>query len=79
MVQEIIISVISVFAPQCGLDGSQKDDFYYSLISVVKMLVEKKIVVTAENANGNFESNLECYVDQHEGYSYGVKNGGRGK
>ena len=43
-VQRIIISLISdltVYAPQCGLDYSQKDDFYGSLINVVRKLGEK--------------------------------------
>ena len=42
--QKIIISLISdltVYAPQCGLDYSQKDDFYGSLINVVRKLGEK--------------------------------------
>ena len=34
LLQGIIISVISVYTPQCGLDDSQKDD-YDSLISVI--------------------------------------------
>ena len=43
-VQEIIFSLISdltVYAPQCGLYYSQKDDFYGSLINVVRKLGEK--------------------------------------
>ena len=42
--QKIIISLISdltVYAPQCGLDYSQKDDFYGSFINVVRKLGEK--------------------------------------
>ena len=31
-IQGIIISVISVYASQRGLDDSEKDDFYVSLI-----------------------------------------------
>ena len=34
LLQGIIISVISVYTPQCGLDDSRKDD-YDSLISVI--------------------------------------------
>ena len=44
LVQRIIISLISdltVYVPQYGLDDSQKDDFYDSLINVVKKLGEK--------------------------------------
>ena len=43
-VQRIIISLISeltVYAPQCGLDYSQIGDFNDSLINVVRKLVEK--------------------------------------
>ena len=43
-VQRIIISLISdltVYASQCGLVYSQKDDFYGSLINVVRKLGEK--------------------------------------
>ena len=43
-VQRIIISLISdltIYAPQCGLDASQKGDFYGSLINVVRKLEEK--------------------------------------
>ena len=29
----VIISVISVYTPQCGVDDSQKDDFYESHIN----------------------------------------------
>ena len=44
LVQGIIISVFSVYVSQCRLDDNQKDDFYYSLI-IVRRLVEKKTVV----------------------------------
>ena len=42
------ISVISVYALQCGLDDSQKVDFYDNLINVVRKLMEKEIVVIQE-------------------------------
>ena len=35
--------MISVYVLQCGLDDSQKDDFYDRLINVVKKLGEKKL------------------------------------
>ena len=51
-IQGIIISVISVYASQCGLDDSEKDDFYVSLINVFRKLEEKGIVVISGNVNG---------------------------
>ena len=41
LVQGNIISVISVYVHQCGLDDTQKDDFYDSIINVVRKLGEK--------------------------------------
>ena len=53
LVQGTIVSVISVYAPQCRLDDSQEDDFYDSLISTVRKLGEKEIVVIAADLNGH--------------------------
>ena len=40
---------------------AKNDDFYNSLINIVKKLGEKEIVVIAGYFNGRVESNLECY------------------
>ena len=40
---------------------AKNDDFYNSLINVVKKLGQKEIVVIAGYFNGRVESNLECY------------------
>ena len=77
LVQGIITSVISVYASQCGLDDSQKDGFYDSLINVVRKL-GKEIVVIAVDFTGHIESNPEDYEEQHGGYGYGVRNKGEG-
>ena len=69
----IIISVISVYAPQCDLDDNQKQNFYDSFINVTK-LGETKIIVIAGDFNGHVGSNIENYEDQHGGYGYGVRN-----
>ena len=47
LVQEIIISGISVITPQRGLDDSRKVYLYDSFINVVKRLNEKKFLVIA--------------------------------
>ena len=43
LIQRIIVSVISVYAPQCRLAESQKDDFYYSRNYVVRNLGQRKL------------------------------------
>ena len=46
------------YTPQCGLDDSQKDNFYESFINVVRKLGEKGIVVIGGYLNGHLGSNL---------------------
>ena len=58
-VQRFIISVISVYAPQYGLDNCQEDDFYDSFIDVVRTWGEKEIVVIVGYFNGHVGSNPE--------------------
>ena len=79
LVQGSIISVIPVYAPQCVLDDSQKNDFYDSLINVVRKLGEKKILVTEGDLNGHFGSNPENWENQHGHYAYGFRNKDREK
>ena len=53
-VQKIIILLISsltIYAPQCGLGDSQKDDFCDSLINVVRKVGEKWVFVVAGDFN----------------------------
>ena len=56
-----IISLISVYALQYGLDHSQKDNFIDSLIDDVRKFgkVVKKSVVIAEDFNGHVSSNAK--------------------
>ena len=76
-VQRIIISLISdltVYSSQCGLDYRQQEDFYDSLINVVWKLGKKEILVIAGYFIGHIGNNQENYKNQHEGYGYGVTN-----
>ena len=66
LIQGIIISVIYVYALECGLDDP--------LINFVKEVGEKEIVVIAGDFNYQVLSHPEDYEDQHRGYGYGVKN-----
>ena len=66
--------MVSVYAPQCGLDDSHKNDFYDSLINVVRKLWEKEILVTEGDLNGHVGRNPENCENQHERYAYGFRN-----
>ena len=71
---KIILSVISVYAPTCGLDDSHKDHFYDSLTNIVRKFGKKEIVVIIEEFNRHIGSNTENCEDQHGAYGYEVRN-----
>ena len=53
LVGQSMISVFSVYAPQCGLDVSIKDKFYEELLGVVSKLGEKEITMVAGDLDGH--------------------------
>ena len=54
LVQGIIVSTISVYAPQCGLDGPQ-DYFYNNIISFTIKFGEKVVFLILEDFNRHVE------------------------
>ena len=61
LVQEIIVSVISLYASQRGLHDSQKDE-------------ENQLLFLSGDFNGLVKSNPEDYGDPHGGYGCGVSS-----
>ena len=70
LVQGIIISIVSVYAPKYGLDDSQKDNFYDGPINFVRKLGKKEVVVIAGDLNDHVASKAEDFEDQREGYGW---------
>ena len=60
MIGGIIISVISVYVPQCGLDD-RKINFLDTLINFARKLGEKETVSIVIDLNGHVESIAEGY------------------
>ena len=52
LVQGIIVSVISVYTPQCGFDDSQKDNFYGNLMSFTSKFGKKEVAIVAGDVSG---------------------------
>ena len=69
-----ILTVVSVYAPQCGLDDSVKDNFYDSLIGTTAKLADKEVVVITGDLNGHVGKEAEGFENLHGGFGYGVRN-----
>ena len=74
LVGESVITVLSVYAPQTGLDQSTKDAFYDSLQTTVSALPEKDIVIPCGDWNGHVGKTAPGYEGVHGGAGYGERN-----
>ena len=69
-----ILSVLSVYAPQTGLEDSIKDTFYDNLLSMTSDLPDNEIVIPCGDWNGHVGKVSAGYEGVHGGHGYGTRN-----
>ena len=69
-----VLMVLSVYAPQTGLEESTKDAFYNSLQTVISELPDKEIVIPCGDWNGHVGREAAGYEGVHGGSGYGERN-----
>ena len=74
LVREAVLTVLSVYAPQTGLEESTKDAFYDSLQTVISELPDKEIVIPCRDWNGHVGREAAGYEGVHGGSGYGERN-----
>ena len=74
LVGETIITVLSVYAPQSGLDQSTKDAFYDDLQSVMSKVKDQEFLIPCGDWNGHIGQMAEGYEGVHGGKAYGERN-----
>ena len=74
VVGERVVSILSVYAPQAGLDDSSKDTFYENLLSVVSKLPDKEIVIPCGDWNGHIGRTSAGYDGVHGGFGHSERN-----
>ena len=67
-------TVISVYAPQQGLDNDQKDSFYNELRETVAKMDVQELVIIAGDLNGHVGKDSDGYEGVHGGRGYGTRN-----
>ena len=73
-VGQTITTVISVYAPQQGLDNDQKDSFYNELRETVAKMDVQELVIIAGDLNGHVGEESDGYEGVHGGRGYGTRN-----
>ena len=73
-VGEVVFAVISVYAPQVGLDDSVKDAFYDDLLSLTLSIPSSNILAICGDFNGHIGELSAGYEGVHGGYGLGARN-----
>ena len=71
---ESILSFVSVYAPQSGLDESEKDAFYDLVQEIVSDIPNNEIVFPCGDWNGHIGENAIGFEGIHGGNSYGQQS-----
>ena len=74
LIGNTVLNVLSVFAPQSGLDDSIKDAFYDSLQLTVSGFTADETVLLCGDWNGHIGKTAVGYEGIHGGNGYGNRN-----
>ena len=69
-----ILTVLSVYAPQTGLENNYKDKFYDQLQTVFTSIANNEIIVSCGDWNGHVGRTAVGYEDIHGGFGFGELN-----
>ena len=74
LVEDALLTVLYVYAPQTGLEESTKDAVYDCLQTVISKLPDKEIVIPCGDWNGHIGREAAGYKGVHRGYGYSKHN-----
>ena len=74
IVGETIVTVLSAYAPQVGLDDAAKDAFYDDLQSTVAKVSASEVLVPCGDFNGHIGKSAAGYEGVHGGHGFGKRN-----
>ena len=74
VVGKCIVTILSVYAPQAGLDDSMKDLFYENLQWTLTKINASEILIVCGDFNGHIRKNADGYEGVHGGRGFGRLN-----
>ena len=70
LVEDAVLTVLSIYAPKTGLEESTKNAFYGCLQTVISKLPDKEIVIPCGDWNGHIGRAAAGYEGVYGGYRY---------
>jgi hypothetical protein len=78
VIGDLVLNVISAYAPQVGLSESSKSQFWEDLDSIVSTVPINKKLFIGGDLNGHVGATNVGYERVHGGFGYGSRNEGGG-
>ena len=69
-----ILYIISSYAPQSGLSESEKDTFFFNLLSCISIVPAEEMLLVCGDLNGHVGKTSSGFEGLHGGHGYGVRN-----
>ena len=67
-----ILYVIFSYAPQSGLSESEKDTFFFNLLSCISIVPAEEMLIVCGDLNGHVGETSRGFEGLHGGHGYGV-------
>ena len=67
-----ILYIIYSYAPQSGLSESEKDTFFFNLLSCISIVPTEEMLLVCGDLNGYVGKTSSGFESLHGGYGYGV-------
>ena len=76
VIGEVLVNVLSAYAPQVGRTDEEKTKFWDELFDTVSSVASSEKIVLLGDLNGHIGKEREGYETVHGGYSFGSRNAG---
>ncbi|XP_021846821.1 uncharacterized protein [Spinacia oleracea] len=69
-----VVTIVSAYAPQAGLDDSTREEFWEDLEEVVQRVPRSEKLIIGGDLNGHVGSSRDGFESIHGGLGYGERN-----
>ncbi|XP_021840371.2 uncharacterized protein [Spinacia oleracea] len=69
-----VVTIVSAYAPQAGLDASTRQEFWENLEEVVQRVPRSEKLIIGGDLNGHVGSSRDGFESIHGGFGYGERN-----
>ncbi|XP_056685743.1 uncharacterized protein [Spinacia oleracea] len=69
-----VVTIVSAYAPQAGLDASTRQEFWEDLEEVVQRVPRSEKMIIGGDLNGHVGSSRDGFESIHGGFGYGERN-----